>query len=351
MRAALRRLLPALLLLLSASGCGDPARAGIWISREEIQALPTRGPAWQALVTAAREPVPRPDLSNQDDPGNVRVLAKALYAARTGDAEVADEVVAACRRVQGSELGADALAVGRELMAYVIAADIVGLDPATRADFEAWLRELRERPFRGRTLRSTHEDRPNNWGTHAGATRIAVAAYLGDEAEIRRAAHVFRGWTGDPEGWQEFAFGETWWQPEGPRRFAVNPPGARRQGHPIGGVLPDDQRRAGPFRWPPPRENYVWEALQGAVAQAVLLERQGYQPWQWGERALLRAVAWLHEEARFPAEGDDTWIPWVVNRAYGEQFPAATPSQPGKAVGFSDWTHAAPRDGPAARVR
>ena len=32
------------------------------------------------------------------------------------------------------------------------------------------------------TLVSTHENRPNNWGTHAGAARAAVARYLGDSA-------------------------------------------------------------------------------------------------------------------------------------------------------------------------
>ena len=46
------------------------------------------------------------------------------------------------------------------------------------------------------TLRGTHEQRPNNWGTHAGAARAAVALYLGDTAELSRTATVFRGWLG-----------------------------------------------------------------------------------------------------------------------------------------------------------
>jgi hypothetical protein len=322
--------------------CTAAAADALWISPDEIARLPEEGPAWDALVEHARGSIDRPDLSNQDDPSNVRVLARAFYAVRKGDAQAAAEVREACLRAIGSENGASALAVSRELMAYVIAADLVGLPPEQRERFTAWLRELRRRSFRGRTLRSTHEDRPNNWGTHAGATRIAVAAYLGDREEIERAANVFRGWTGEASGWQGFAFGEDWWQPEGSRHFAVNPAGRLREGHPIGGVLPDDQRRGGPFRWPPPHENYVYEALQGAVAQAVLLERLGYTPWQWGDRAILRAFEWLHGPADFPAEGDDTWIPHIVNRAYGTHFPAPVPSQPGKAMGFADWTHGRP---------
>jgi len=318
---------------------------GIWISRAEVRVLPTSGAAWDSLVDYARLPVAKPDLSNQDDGSNVRILAKALYSVRTGDAESAREVEQACERIQGTETNANTLALARELMAYVIAADLVGLDGAQRARFESWLRQVSSQTFKGRTLRSTHEDRPNNWGTHAGATRIAIAVYLGDSNEVERAAQVFRGWTGDADGWQAFGFGADWWQPAQVRRFAVNPRGSKRDGHDIGGVLADDQRRAGPFRWPPPRENYVYEALQGAVAQAALLERRGYDSFLWGDRALLRAFEWLHTEADFPAKGDDTWLPHVVNRAYGSKFPAPIPSKPGKAMGFSDWTHAPQTNG------
>lgn len=312
----------------------------IWMTREEIRSLPMRGAAWDALVAEARRPAAKPDLSDKDDPSNVRILAKALYYVRTGDVEFARQVERACEQIRGTEVKGNALAVSRELMTYVIAADLVGLEGEARERFEGWLREVQRRSFEGRTIRSTHEDRPNNWGTHAGATRIAIAAYLGDTAEVERAAHVFRGWTGEEEGWRGFKFGARWWQPEGSRNFAVNPQQAERAGHPIGGVLPDDQRRAGRFAWPPPKENYVYEALQGAVAQAVMLDRFGYDSWNWGDQAILRAFEWLYREADFPAVGDDTWLPPIVNRVYGTRFPAPTPSKPGKGMGFSDWTHA-----------
>ncbi|MEM9760161.1 MAG: alginate lyase family protein [Pseudomonadota bacterium] len=312
---------------------------GIWLSQEELLALPDSGPAWEALYERASNPTGPLDLSDQDSAANVNVLAKALVYARTGSEALRAEVRTALLAVRGSEAGATALAVGRELAAYVIAADLIDLQGDDRDAFEAWLRQLQRSDFSGRTLRSTHEDRPNNWGTHAGASRIAVAAYLGDEDELDRAAYVFRGWLGDEVGWRDFRFGERWWQPAGSRDFAVNPPGAERDGHSIDGVLPDDQRRGGEFRWPPPRENYVYEALQGALTQAQLLERQGYQAWQWGDQALLRAYRWLHEQADYPVEGDDGWQPYLVNRAYGTEFPAPVPAQPGKGMGFTDWTH------------
>jgi len=74
----------------------------------------------------------------------------------------------------------------------------------------------------------------------------------------------------------------------------------------IDGVLPDDQRRAGGFTWPPQKENYVWEGLQGAVVQAEVLHRAGYDTWNWSDKALLRAVTWETIIAKFPAQSDDT---------------------------------------------
>jgi hypothetical protein len=167
---------------------------------------------------------------------------------------------------------------------------------------------------------------------------VAVAAYLGDTAELDRCALVLRGWLGDRGAYAGFEYGELDWQADPAHPVGINPAGATRDGHSLDGVLPDDQRRAGAFVWPPPRENYVWEALQGALAQALILTRAGYGAFGWSDQALLRAVTWLHEQCGFPASGDDTWQPHVVNYAYAASFPAPVPSSPGKNVGWTDWT-------------
>jgi hypothetical protein len=331
---------------------GEPVLAagrGIWIAPEALAALPTEGPAWEHVLAAAALPVDRPNLSDQEDPVNVRVLANALVFARTGEQARRARVVEACRAVMGTEAGGRTLALGRELLAYVVAADLVGLPPEDDRRFRIWLGGVRHRELGGRTLVSTHERRPNNWGTHAGASRMAVAAYLGDRADLDRAARVLRGWLGDRSAWSDFRFGKAWWQADPDAPVGVNPKGATRQGHPIDGVLPDDQRRAGPFAWPPPRTNYTWGALQGAFAQAVILDRAGYDVFAWQDRALLRAVRWLQEVAKQPARGDDAWILHVVNFHYGTDYPAPVPAQPGKNVGFSDWTHGRPRAQPRRR--
>lgn len=322
----------------------EAAHPRVWLDAEQLASLPIEGAAWDAIAQLAQAPIRRPTLRDQDSPANVATLALALYAARTGDAASAAKVRALCLSVPGTERGARALAVARELAAYVIAADLVGIEGEDGARFSNWLRGILHRDFQGRSIVSTHEQRPNNWGTHAGATRIAIAVYLEDRKEIERAAEVFSGWLGGPEGWQQFEFGATSWQPWGLRNYGINPAGATLRGHSIDGVLPDDQRRGGAFRWPPPKENYVYEALQGAVTQAMLLERQGFDVWNWGDRALLRAFRWLHEEANYPARGDDVWMVHVINRVYGTRYPAASPTVPGKGMGFTDWTHGSVND-------
>ncbi|HET6202990.1 MAG TPA: alginate lyase family protein [Planctomycetota bacterium] len=319
-----------------------PPVPGVWVSGQELALLPTNGPAWEALEDAANDPMGPPDLSDQNDDADILVLARALVYARIGGDAYRQQVVAACRAAMGTEQGGNCLALGRNLSGYVIAADLVGLPQPLDVEFRHWVRSALGEELAGRTLRSTHEDRPNNWGTHAGGSRAVVARFLGDEDELAQAAQVFKGWLGDRQAYAGFQYGARWWQNDRTAPVGINPRGALREGHSIAGVLPDDQRRGGPFVWPPPHENYVYEALQGALLQAVVLDRAGYDVWGWEDRALLRAFRWLHEEAAFPAVGDDTWQPHVVNRAYGWNFPAPVPSNPGKNVGFTDWTHGLP---------
>ncbi len=317
---------------------------GIWISAEEIAKLPTSGAAWENLLGAAQQPTNAPNLFEQNDPTNVHVLAKALVFARLKEEKYRDEVMAALRAVLATQASSEArtLALGRELLAYVIAADLIDLHhhaPALDEQFRAKLKALRSTPFKERTLISTHEQRPNNWGTHAGASRVAIAAYLNEADELQRCAQVFRGWLGEREAYSNFKFGKLAWQADSTQPVAINPKGARREGHSLDGVLAEEMRRAGKFAWPPPHENYVYEALQGALAQAVVLHRAGYNVWEWGDRALLRAFAWLYDEAKFPARGDDAWQVHVVNHFYKINFPATTPCAPGKNMAWTDWLY------------
>ena len=344
-----------LLLFASLTGCGSSGsggsngdgitsegpRAGIWISRAELMQLPMAGPAWDALLEDAQRDPGTPNLRNKEQDNNVLILAKAFVCVRTQDDTMCNEVRRAVMDAIETENGGDTLALGRELLAYVIAAELVGLDSVDDNVFRVWLDGVTIEDLNGRTLVSTHEDRPNNWGTHAGASRAAVAVYLGDEDEITRCAQVFKGYLGDRASYANFTYGDDLsWQADPSAPVGINPLGATKDGHNIDGVLPDDQRRNGEFSWPPPKTNYVYEALQGALAQAVILYRRGYDVWNWEDQALRRAFDWVHEQANFPAAGDDTWQPHIINHVYGTNFPAPVPAGLGKNMAYTDWTHA-----------
>jgi hypothetical protein len=319
---------------------------GIWISRSTLSALPVMGPAWENVFSASQRPCASPNLNDQEDAANVCVMAKALVYARTAEPSLRLEVVGVLRLIASAErYHGRALALGRELAAYVIAADLIQLgelDPGLDAAFRARIRELLTTPTVDgpENLVACHEQRPNNWGAHCGASRAAVAAYLGDAAELARAADIFRAYVGEQQTHRGFVFGfDRSWQCDPFDPVGVNPRGCVRRGHSLDGVLPDDQRRGGSFQWPPPHENYVYEALQGALAQAVILQRAGYPSFQWGDSALLRAYDWLNTQARFPPKGDDAWETYVINYFYDTAYPPIEPARPGKNVGWTDWTH------------
>jgi len=274
------------------------------------------------------------NLADQDDSNDVRLLAKALVTVRTGgDLRPVYDALAA---VPGTEDGGRTLALGRNLLSVVLAADVSGYrDPG----FVSWLRGVLRENLDGMTLISTHENRPNNWGTHAGASRIAADLYLGDGGDLGRAAAVFRGWLGERGAYAGFSYGDLAWQSNPNAPVGINPVGATIDGHSVDGVLPDDQRRGGGFSWPPSKENYVYEALQGALLQAELLSRAGYPAYDWSSQALRRAYTWLHNQASFPADGDDRWQMPLVNARYGTGFPASGGGSMGKNFAFTDWLY------------
>jgi hypothetical protein len=331
----------------SAAQDSSPAPAGMWMSPSEIATLPLSGPSYVSLKQAADQTCRTPDLTNQNESANSCILAKAFLYARTGQNSYFNDVAGALRAVVSTHrYQGRALSLARKLPTYVIAADLVDLktrDPELDASFRSTMTYLLtadtvEGP---RNLIECHERRPNNWGTHCGAARAAVAAYLGNKKEIARVAQVFKGWLGDRSSYAAFQYGaDLSWQCNPAIPVGINPKGCVREGHSLDGVLPDDQRRAGKFTWPPPQENYVYEALQGAMVQAVILQRAGYNVFQWQDQALLRAFQWLYSENGFPAQGDDVWLIPLVNYYYGTSFPFQGAGKPGKNMGWTDWTHA-----------
>jgi hypothetical protein len=329
----------------SAAPATTTVPTGIWISNTELAQLPMSGTAWTQLKAAADGSLGTPKISDQDSNHDVNTLAVALVYARTGNAAYRTKAANAIMSAVGTEAGGRTLALGRNLVSYVVAADLIDLrsyNSSMDSRFRTWLSGVRRASLDGGTLISTHEQRPNNWGTHAGASRIAADIYLRDSADLSRAAAVFKGWLGDRSAYAGFKFGDLSWQANPSAPVGVNPAGAVKSGHSIDGALPDDMRRGCSFQWPPCKTNYAWGAMEGAVAQARLLSRAGFDSWNWQNRAMFRAAQFLYnldnEVGGWWAEGDDEWQPWAINAAYGSAFPARSPARSGKNMGWTDWT-------------
>jgi hypothetical protein len=324
-------------------GNGYSQSKGIWISRDEIMQLPTSGAAWEAILRTANSNFGKAK-GGHDDPHDTYTLAQAYAAVRLDDnslrAKVAENILSAI----GSESGGNVLSLARNMIGYVISADLIDLknfDAAKDSQFRAWLSTVRNKELGGQgTLISIHERRPNNFGTHATAARAAIAIYLGEQAELDRTAKIFKGWMGDRSSYSSYTYGDLSWQADPGNPVGINPKGSSKQGHSIDGVLPDDQRRGGSFRWPPPKENYVYGALQGALAASQILNRVGYDTWNWQDQAILRAYKWLHEQADFSPSGDDVWQLPLVDHVYGTNYWSGSPVGNGKNMGWTDWTHA-----------
>ncbi len=321
----------------------DPSDlAGALYSAATVDSLPTSGTAWAALKAQADKSLGTPNISDQDENTDVYVLAAGLVYARTGETAYRTKAIAAIKAAVETENGGRTLALARNLPGYVLAANLVdlpGVEPAFNENtFKPWLRSLLTENLDGQTLRSTHERRPNNWGTHAGAARVAIALYLGDDAELARAAAVFHGWLGDRAAYAGFEYGDVSWQCDPSKPVGINPD-CTKDGHAIGGALPDDMRRGASFAWPPAATGYPWEALQGALLQAELLRRAGYDTWNWEDKALLRASEFLYDGIGWAASGDDEWQPWMIDARYHTSYRDAPPARYGKNFGWTDWLY------------
>ena len=77
------------------------------LTRTELLARPTSGPAWDALLAIAAGPPGRPDLRDQDERHGVTTLAAALVYARTGDVQYRERAEAGIMAVIGTERQGD----------------------------------------------------------------------------------------------------------------------------------------------------------------------------------------------------------------------------------------------------
>lgn len=344
-----------------------PPVDGLWISPADLAALPTHGPAWEALSAIVDQGIGDPvDVSNQESQHAQRTFAAALVAARVGGGAVGtvrDAIEGIIDTEFGDAGGHDdanrVLAWGRNVGSYVLAADLIHLatvDPALDERFRTWLRKMLTATSvpdaaERYSLRGADATDPGNWGAWSGASHTAIAAYLRDPAELELARTSLERFLTTGEG---FLYRDTWkisrdedgWSTAPDRSGPippVNPTGARIEGHDVDGIVVADMRRGSArFHWPPRFTTYPREALCGRVIQAEILRRLGADPFGWGDEALRRIAVRLvdleGETGKDWYEADQATM-WILRERYPTAGLDVSAPVVGRMIVGTDWTH------------
>lgn len=359
----------------AASTTGTTPTRGVWIGKDELMARATSGAAWTKVLADANASPGTANVADQDNKHDAYTLAAALVAVRTGQASYRTKAIKGIRDAIGTEFnsGTRWLAISRNLLAYVVAADILDLKPDGNSTSDGtvihgWIRGWLTKQLPDNNSSTLRGFRPFGSGSNAdaqeGACYAAVAAYVGDTAALGRAWNAFRRYAGDPTAPdnEKIILGtgvEYGWAYSNTNPFAINPKGTTKMvpsGVPgagttqrIDGAIINDMRRGGSFRHPPGFTQYPWTGLMGFVPAAVVLQRAGYPAFEVADRAVLRThdYLWWLRNATGLADWFDSSrgseIVQLVNHYYGTSFPVTHPVLVGHTIGYTDWTHAGTR--------
>jgi hypothetical protein len=361
---------PAAVRPAAAEPAARPRSTRIWVSVATLRRRPTTGPAWDALVADARKDPGPADVADQDSAHDVRTLAAALVCVRVPHSPFCGKARSGVLAAIGTERGGRWLAVGRNLTAYVIAADLLGLradrDPMSDGSrVEAWIRgfltESLAENNTGRPVPLTPFASGSNASAQEGAAYAAVAAYLGDGAALARAWDAFRTYVCAPSAPDRERIDlhrgvDAGWALDDRHPCAINPAGATKvvsagrhgggEVRRIDGAIINDMARGGDYQWPPGMTNYPWVGLGGLVPAAVILYRAGYPAFTVADRAALRAMDYLWyltnatKRSKWFKEKRENEIVQLVNVVYGARFPLERPTGGGRTIGYTDWSHA-----------
>ena len=84
--------------------------------------------------------------------------------------------------------------------------------------------------------------------------------------------------------------------------------------------------------------SYSWEALQGLFVSAELLHRTGgYDPYNWSNRALKRAMDFM-QRSGWGITGPAMSVPWMANFRYGTSYTVSAVSG-GRIMSWGDWLY------------
>jgi hypothetical protein len=336
----------------------------MWMPTAEIMSLRTSGAAWDKMRTAAVGSWVTPDIKDQNNKHDISVLAGAFVYVRTGDAglrgKVRDGILAAKRTLDEPaewQTRSGVLSASRQIGGYVIAADLIDLknfDANVDNEFRSWLAAIRTTNIgthgRWKSITFTCENATTNWGTFACASRIAASIYLGDTADVDRAANIIRAYFGERNLYPANAPGrngyfqhtdayQASWACADATWTGVNPACAK-SGVNVDGVLVEDASRGGGCcTLQGDGIMYSWEALQGLFVSTELLYRSGRygDPYNWSNQALKRALDFM-QRSGWGISNVASYVPWLANNRYGTSYPEQAKHM-GRIIGWGNWLY------------
>jgi hypothetical protein len=369
-----------LVVLFGSVSAAGAATDYMLVDAARLASLPTSGTAFSAMRQTADNAITTMDVSapassaspwlpNYGDPStgvgkSAATLAAALVYARTGDVRYRDFVIKVNRFVIGSESSPSTngtssdsvvLATMRQISGYVLAADLVGMDPSvtgsrsgyTSTVWKTWLGALRTKLIATTGFRSIVDNnkRASNWGAWASAARITIDVYLGDSADLAAVVDRLKLYLGESTSgtWVKTgAFDASWaCVPAGSsvEFVAVNPSscGTAKDGV----IVEDASRSAYAFpRWDKSGIDYSFHAYGAQLVAAIVLHRQGYDVWNWGNRAFKRIMDSLNRLGAATGNGRSTatHVSWIPRHFYGVSYPTVA-AQPSDTLGYTDWLY------------
>lgn len=334
----------------------------VWIDHEDLMALPTSGPAWDAVLKEAKGATSAgADVGQLDSIQARRILATALAGVRLNDQALITKAKTALTNSIGSESGGKWIDIGRNVGALTIAADILDIRSGPVYD---WLKSFTTMTLPHNTqgyqipMRDMVWWSASNGDSQLGFVQAALAVYTQDKNLLDQSWVKFRRYLGDttsPHTLQSNTFGDPW-QIDNTTygRVGILPIGAFKNGLDLNGSLTNDMGRANPVPVNPlaPYDErnslYPWVGLNGAFMAAEVFDRQGYPAYQFEDEALCRAVKFLkrisidQNDARWWGEDKKEDAKWFAHIHCGlslELYPISLPVSNHDMVGFNDWTH------------
>ncbi len=360
----------------------------ILIKKSELMKKPTSGPGWEFLKKTADSDWGNPSVGDANTLVQTRVLAGALVYARTNDLAYKNKVLAAVKKVCGTEnLDLPVLTLARTIFGYVVSADLIGMPLTEKCNNgEAWgdyLKRIKALNFEVNktwpSLDVTRAKSANNWNTYSLSSHLAISLALKDENAVREDIDIYRRFIGDTSSPAKLFLPTSGYvfngngrsldmlplvnnmQQVGINPFSINNSPVE---DPRSGAIINDAIRVDPtflpsvsytqqtcqfLRCEPPirtgglnnsGKGYIEEALDGLLATNMMLKAQNQDFTFAQNSALKRAWSFLIRYGGPSSYSEAEFMPIAINKMYnltGASSFSVKKDSYSRHVGFGDW--------------